>query len=147
MYLLFFKVIIDPADPKPSRRLNIPRLIMHYVRKFEMICIEEAVHYYYLLHNLYNPKKVNVYMTCICELAIETREYAKLFGKLQPNGIRTKGIIDQFKNVDLPVEKFAQKVGEMLVAKGIFEDAIDLFDLAGVSYFISVHVYSKISLT
>lgn len=98
-----------------------------------MICLEEAVNYYYLLHNMFSLDKENIYMTSVCDLALETREYNKLFGKLQLNGVRSKGIIDQFKSIDIPVEMFAQKVGEKLVIKGMYEDAIELYDLAGVS--------------
>lgn len=135
-------VFIDPADAKPSRRLNIARLIMLYVRKFEISCVEEAVHYFFLLNNLYNRDGTNVYSRCVSDLAQETREYEKLFGRIQRNGIRTKGMLDQFKNPEVPVEKLAELVADELKDKALFEDSVDMYDISNVSnlQFLSVEI-------
>ncbi|KAK4879895.1 hypothetical protein RN001_008041 [Aquatica leii] len=120
---------IDPADPKPGRRLNISRLILMYVQKFELVAPKEAVQYYYMLRNVENEKE-KMFITCIIDLAMETRQYEMLFGKIQRSGLRSIGYLDQFMSNDMKIEDVAAAVGRALVQKGLFEDAIDLFDLA-----------------
>lgn len=72
-------------------------------------------------------------MTCVSDLAIECHDYDLLFGKMQRNGIRSRGLIDQFESIEIDVRKACEIVGDELVKKGLFEDAIKLYDLAGVS--------------
>lgn len=44
-----FSVSIDIEDPIPLRRLNVARLIMLYVRNFEITDPAEALQYFYFL--------------------------------------------------------------------------------------------------
>lgn len=57
MQILFFNfyfvVSIDIEDPIPLRRLNVARLIMLYVRNFEITDPAEALQYFYFLR--YEP--------------------------------------------------------------------------------------------
>lgn len=106
---------------------------MLYVRKFELSSIEEAVHYFFLLNHLYNKDGTNVYSRCVSDLAQESREYERLFGRIQRNGIRTKGFLDQFKHPEVSVEKLAAQIAEELKDKALFEDAVDMYDLSNVS--------------
>lgn len=39
----------DIEDPSPARRLNVARLIMLYVKKFEVTDPAEAIQYFYFL--------------------------------------------------------------------------------------------------
>lgn len=89
-----------------------------------------------------------MFLVCVSDLAIECRDYDLLFGKLQPNRVRSAGLIDQFESIDVDPRKACEMVAEELVKKGLFEDAIKLFDLAGVSKFIEYipeEVYNIIS--
>lgn len=52
---------------------------------------------------------------------------------MQRNGIRSRGLIDQFESVEIDVKKSCEIVGDELVKKGLFEDAVKLYDLADVS--------------
>lgn len=72
-------------------------------------------------------------MVCVSDLAIECRDYDLLFGKMQDSGIRSQGLIDQFESIDVDPRKACEMVAEELVKKGLFEDAIKLYDLADVS--------------
>ncbi|KRT79461.1 hypothetical protein AMK59_8427, partial [Oryctes borbonicus] len=121
---------IDPADPKPFRRLNIVRLIMIYVRKFELICYNETLHYFYLLNKFSDSNGTSMYMICVSDLVQESREYERFFGKVQRSGVRTKGLLDEFYNPEVTPERVANLVAGQLVDKGLFEDAIDLYDIA-----------------
>lgn len=46
---MLFLVSIDIEDPIPLRRLNVARLIMLYVRNFEITDPAEALQYFYFL--------------------------------------------------------------------------------------------------
>lgn len=98
-------------------------------------------------------------MCCCTDLALESRDYDLLFGRIDAiTGLRSQGLLDQFNNphIDSTVIKtapnfrltceissilkrkfllqvIAMNVAEQLVNKGLFEDAITMYDIAGVS--------------
>lgn len=123
-------IYIDPMDEKPARRLNLARLIMLYVRKFELSCLNESLNYFFLLRNYNDSAGQNLFKTSVSYLAVETKQYETILGKVQRNGVRTKGLIDQFSNINVTPESIAQLIAENLVTKGLFEEAIDLYDIA-----------------
>ncbi|XP_060518052.1 nuclear pore complex protein Nup93 [Cylas formicarius] len=123
-------IFIDPADPKPARRLNLARLIMLYVRAFELNCLDEALHYFYHLRNYTNLDGQNLFKVCVADLAIETKQYEKILGRVQSNGIRIKGLIDQFTDNNVTADSVAQLIGDNLVKKGLCEEAINVYDIA-----------------
>lgn len=125
-------ICIDPMDPKPARRLNLARLIMLYVRKFELTCINEALHYFFLLRNYNDSEGHSLFKVCVSDLAIETKEYERILGTVQRNGIRTKGLLDQFTNANITAEMVAQMIAGNLEKKGLFEEAIELYDIANM---------------
>lgn len=107
---------------------------MLYVKKFEVTNPLEAIHYYYMLRNLHTLDRDNLFMVCVGDLAQETRDYDLIFGKIMPSGLRTTGIIDQFTNSSLNSESLAEMVANELTKKGLYEDAIKLYDLADVIF-------------
>ncbi|ENN73001.1 hypothetical protein HUJ04_005601 [Dendroctonus ponderosae] len=123
-------LFIDPADPKPARRLNLARLIMIYVRSFEFHCPNEALHYLYHLKNYTDSEGQSLFKVCAVDLALETKEYAQLLGTVDGNGIRNKGLIDQFIDTHVTAVSVAETIAANLVNKGLYEDAIALFDIA-----------------
>ena len=64
----------ESADPAPMRRLNFARLIMMYTRKFEATDPREALQYFYFLRDLKTAQGDNLFMSCVSELVLETRE-------------------------------------------------------------------------
>lgn len=120
-------------DPKPARRLNIARLILIYVKKFEMVCLNEALHYFYILRNINDSNGVNLFKICTKDLALETKSYEQILGKVQKNGVRSKGLVDQFNSSTISAETIAEITADALCKKGLFEDAIELYDVANVS--------------
>uniref|UniRef100_A0A1A9WVB1 Nuclear pore protein n=1 Tax=Glossina brevipalpis TaxID=37001 RepID=A0A1A9WVB1_9MUSC len=121
---------IDIEDAIPMRRLNIARLIMLYVKKFEMTDPAEALQYFFFLRNLKDPDGRNLFLVCVSDLAIECRNYDLLFGKIMPNGVADGGLLQQFECVNFDSRTAANIVADELVRKGMFEDAIKLYDLA-----------------
>lgn len=81
------------------------------------------------------------------DIAIKCRDYDTLFGRIQRNGIRTRGIIDQFVPKDPDSRKVCEMVANELVKKGLFGDAIQLFDLANVSSLITRECSTYMLLT
>ncbi|XP_039959553.1 nuclear pore complex protein Nup93-1-like [Bactrocera tryoni] len=123
---------VDIEDPMPMRRLNIGRLVMLYVKKFEVTDPAEALQYYFFLRNLKDPEGRNLFLVCVSDLAIECRNYDLIFGKMQPNGIMSGGLFEQFDCVEFDTRTAAGMAAEELVNKGMFEDAIKLFDIASM---------------
>lgn len=113
------------------RRLNMARIIMLYVKKFEVTDPTEALQYFYFLRHLKDTEGRNLFLACVSDMVIECRDYELFFGKTQSNGVRSRGLIDQFESIEIDAFSAANLVAEELVKKGMFEDAIKLFDLAG----------------
>ncbi|KFB38186.1 AGAP003459-PA-like protein [Anopheles sinensis] len=121
---------VDIMDPQPMRRLNLARLVMLYVKKFEITDPSEALHYFFFLRNLKDSEGRNLFLVSVADLAIECRDFDLLFGRMQRDGIRTRGLIDQFESVQVDTQVVCEMVAEKFVKKGMFEDAIRMFDLA-----------------
>ncbi|XP_063617418.1 nuclear pore complex protein Nup93-like [Cydia splendana] len=122
---------VDTEDPPPLRRLNLARLLLLYVRKFELTDPSDALHYYFFLRNLKDPEGKNLFMCCCTDLALECRDYEMLFGRSDTNtGVRSPGLLDQFNNPHIDSKVIALNVAEQLVNKGLFEDAITVYDIA-----------------
>ncbi|XP_053681356.1 nuclear pore complex protein Nup93-1-like [Anopheles nili] len=121
---------VDFEDPQPMRRLNLARLIMLYAKKFEITDPPEALHYFYFLRNLKDSEGRNLFLVSVADLAIECRDFDLLFGRMQRDGMRSRGLVDQFESVHIDARTVCEMVAEKFVKKGMFEDAIRMFDLA-----------------
>lgn len=73
----------------------------------------------------------NLFLVAICDLAIECREYDLIFGRMQENGIPSQGLINQFASVQIDVRQACEMVANDLLTRGMIDDAIKMFDLAG----------------
>ena len=71
----------------------------------------------------------DLFNACVSELVIESREFEMLFGKIQPDGSRKPGCVDKFQKDTSEVISFVADEAEK---KGLFEDAVRLYDLAKV---------------
>uniref|UniRef100_A0A6B2EA94 Nuclear pore protein n=1 Tax=Phlebotomus kandelakii TaxID=1109342 RepID=A0A6B2EA94_9DIPT len=121
---------VDGDDPIPLRRLNLARLVMLYVKKFEITDPAEAIQYFFFLRNLLDAEGRNLFLLSVTDLAMECGEYDLIFGKIQVNGMRSRGLIDQFESVQVDAKAACQMVADELVKKGVFESAIKMYDLA-----------------
>lgn len=123
---------VDVEDPKPLRRLNLTRLVMIYVEKFEVSDPFEALQYYYFLRNLTDSDGKNLFLSCVTGMVVENLNYELIFGRMQLSGIRSKGLIDQFDAI-INIQTACNAIADEFVKKGLFEDAIKMYDLAEVS--------------
>ncbi len=116
----------EPNDPKGVKRFNFASLIKLYTRKFECTDPRDALEYYYFVKNLFNAQNKNYFALYISELALETREFELLFGKLEKNGVRKSGALDKF----LPkTDDIINVVAKEIENKGLIEESIKLYDL------------------
>ncbi|CAF0727490.1 unnamed protein product [Brachionus calyciflorus] len=126
----------ESNEPKCLRRINLPILIRMYTRKFECTDPREALEYYYFLRNLKvstqlsgDVKRIsNYFAQYISELALETREFELLFGRLEKNAIRRPGVVDKFTS-DEEANSIITLVAEEIENKGLIEEAVKLYDL------------------
>ncbi|KAK7891154.1 hypothetical protein WMY93_023117 [Mugilogobius chulae] len=109
------------------RRLNFIRLLMLYTRKFESTDPREALQYFYFLRNEKDSQGENMFMRCVSELVIESREFDMLLGRLEKDGSRKPGVIDKFAG---DTRAIISKVALEAENKGLFEEAVKLYDLA-----------------
>ncbi|EMP25592.1 Nuclear pore complex protein Nup93 [Chelonia mydas] len=117
----------EAGDPPGMRRLNFVRLLMLYTRKFESTDPREALQYFYFLRNEKDSQGENMFLRCVSELVIESREFDMILGKLENDGSRKPGVIDKFTSDTKPI---INKVASAAENKGLFEEAAKLYDLA-----------------
>lgn len=120
----------ESDDITPTRRLNVARLVMLYVRKFETTDPMEALQYYYFLRNMKDPDGKNLFMTCVSNLVMEAKNFDEVLGHLENDGCRKPGYIDAFHGVQADIKEIIEMVAADAERKGIFEEAIKLYDLA-----------------
>ena len=89
-----------------------------------------------LYRNLRDAGGKSFFVRCLSELVIETREFETLLGRRERDGTRRPGAVDKF-HVD--TQSITETVAMDTEAKGLFEDALKLYDLAGVSVLVSFH--------
>ncbi|KAH8336477.1 hypothetical protein KR074_000564 [Drosophila pseudoananassae] len=129
---------IDIADPPPLRRFNLARLIRQYTQRFERSDTIEALHYYFTLRCLRDSKGRNMFVSCVCDLLVEsgvldTSIFDMIFGKRQTDDeddLRG-GIFRQFDCPEFDTCTVAVLVAEELASRGNFEMAVRLFELGG----------------
>lgn len=138
--------------PKSWRRVNLASLVKMYTRgKFELSggdC-RDSLEYYYFLRNLYLPlsaqsqissktkTSITYFTHYVSELAIETREFELLFGRLESRTpavgslcVRRPGAIDKYTRDEDETNMIIGRVGEEMEAKGLLEEAVKLYDLS-----------------
>ncbi|XP_041125050.1 nuclear pore complex protein Nup93-like isoform X1 [Polyodon spathula] len=117
----------EPGDPPMIRRLNFIRLLMLYTRKFESTDPREALQYFYFLRNEKDSQGESMFMRCVSELVIESREFDMLLGRLEKDGSRKPGVIDKFAG---DTRAIISTVAQEAENKGLFEEAVKLYELA-----------------
>ncbi|XP_039257895.2 nuclear pore complex protein Nup93-like [Styela clava] len=118
----------DQSQFTNVQRLNLPRLLMMYTRKFELTDPREALNYLYFLRDERHENE-SLFLQCTSELIRETGEFSMLLGGLNPDGSRRPGLVDRYCAGD--TKELIAKVAADTEAKGLFEDAIRLYDLCG----------------
>ncbi|XP_017057658.1 nuclear pore complex protein Nup93-1 [Drosophila ficusphila] len=131
-------ISIDIMDPQPLRRLNLTRLIRLYVQRFERTDTSEALHYYYTLRCLKDPKGRNMFMSCVCDVVVEsgvfdTTIFDLIFGQRQTSDHDevNSGLFRQFDCPEFDTHTMAALVADELASLGNFEISARLYEMAG----------------
>ncbi|EZA58757.1 hypothetical protein DMN91_008762 [Ooceraea biroi] len=122
-------ISVDPADKPPAKRLNFARLILLFVKRFELSDPKESLHYLFLLRCMKDPYNRNMFAAAAAEMVVDASPANRvlLVGRLEKDR-RLPGILDQFQiNSDDVINICA----ETLYRKGLLEDAVVMYDLAG----------------
>ncbi|XP_017111969.1 nuclear pore complex protein Nup93-1 [Drosophila elegans] len=129
---------IDIKDPQPLRRLNLTRLIRQYVQRFERTDTSEALHYYYTLRCLKDPKGRNMFMSCVCDVVVDsgvfdTTIFDLIFGQRQASDQDevNSGLFGQFDCPEFDTRTMAALVADELASLGNFEISARLYEMAG----------------
>ncbi len=122
----------DPSDRHPAaRRLNFARLLILYVRRFESTDPVEALQYFYFLRSLRGPRGENLYMSCVSELVLESREFDLLLGAMSADGTRVPGLVDRLhQGGGGDTQRVIEAVAQESEQRGMLEDSVRLYDLA-----------------
>ena len=78
---------------------------------------------------MHGAQNKDLFSTCVSDLVMESREFEMVLGKVQPDGSVKPGCVDKFQTDTSQVISF---VAEEAEEKGLYEDAIRLYDLAKV---------------
>jgi len=102
---------------------------MLYTKHFEATDPKEALQYFYFLRGMKGGKSENLFMSCVGELVLESREFDLLLGQLMPDGSRSPGLVDNFGGL-VDAGAIIQLVARDSEDRGLLEDAVRLYDLA-----------------
>jgi len=119
----------ESGDRGCSRRLNLARLLMLYVKHFESTDPKEALQYFYFLRDMKGGQGDNLFLSCVGELVLESREFDLLLGTLMADGSRAPGLVDKFGGLVDTVD-IIDIVARDSEERGMLEDAVKLYDLA-----------------
>uniref|UniRef100_A0A1X7VWE9 Nuclear pore protein n=1 Tax=Amphimedon queenslandica TaxID=400682 RepID=A0A1X7VWE9_AMPQE len=119
-------------EPNGIARLNLGKLVIGYTRKFALTDPREALEYFYRLKDLKDSLDRNLFFSCVSELALESREFEMILGRIEPDGSKRHGCINKFspkvgEKVEAEITSF---IAEEAEGQGRFEDSVRLYDLA-----------------
>ncbi|XP_026668793.1 nuclear pore complex protein Nup93-like isoform X2 [Ceratina calcarata] len=122
-------ISVDPADKPPAKRLNFARLILLYVRRFDSTDPKECLHYLFLLRFMNDPHDRNMFAASAAEMVVDASpaNRTKLVGRIEKDR-RVPGDLDEFQ---VNTEDVINISADTLYRKGLLEDAVTMYDLAG----------------
>ncbi|CAG5105703.1 Oidioi.mRNA.OKI2018_I69.chr1.g2377.t1.cds [Oikopleura dioica] len=132
--LLYFNVLVLTGQFEAAieflARLNLATLVMTFTRKFESTDPQEALQYFYFLRDIRLPgASDSLFISCVSGLVRESREFGTLLGRIDPQtGQKKSGAIDKFH---ADTKKLIERVARDCEERGLFEDAVGLYDLGG----------------
>ncbi|CAL8087585.1 unnamed protein product [Calicophoron daubneyi] len=149
------------SDPIGFRRLNLARLVMLFTRKFEVTNPIEALMYFYFLSDIQSESAVNLndsqrpfdrstdenlngatntkektsslFVKCVCELALATKEFDLLLGCVTESGVRKPGAVDRYCKTSEERQSLVASVAGAVESRGQLVEAIVLYRLAACS--------------
>ncbi|KAH9375434.1 hypothetical protein HPB48_008553 [Haemaphysalis longicornis] len=118
--------LVSKAPAGHGYRFNLARLVTSYTRNFELTDPCKALGYYYFLRNLKGSRGEDLFVACVSELVMQTKEFTVLLGKIEPDGCRRQGAVDQYR---YDTKRIIEAVAEDCESRGLYEEAVGLYDL------------------
>lgn len=118
--------LVSKAPAGPGFRFNLARLVTSYTRNFELTDPCKALGYYYFLRNLKGSRGEDLFVACVSELVLQTKEFTVLLGKIEPDGCRRQGAVDRYR---YDTKRIIEAVAEDCEGRGLYEEAVSLYDL------------------
>ena len=75
------------------------------------------------------PHGEDLFCVCLGELVMESQEFEMILGRIQSDGTRKPGAVDKFQTDTSEVIRSVARGAE---ERGLYEDAVRLYDLAEV---------------
>lgn len=127
-------ITVDPADKPPAKRINLARLILLYVKRFEASDPKESLHYLFLLRCMKDPHGRNMFAASAAEMVVDSTPANRelLVGKMEKSPMSFQvlipGLLDQFQ---INVDDVINIAADTLYRKGLLEEAVTMYDMAG----------------
>ena len=90
---------------------------------------------------MHDTQKNDLFSVCVSKLVMESKEFELLLGRVLPDGTVKPGAVEKFQSDTSQVIDFVASDAE---EKGLYEDAIHLYDLAKVC--VCVHVCARVCM-
>ncbi|KAH7717062.1 Nucleoporin interacting component family protein [Aphelenchoides avenae] len=115
-------------------RLNFARMLLLYVKNFELTNVNYALNYCFFLHKLEfdaadEGQGGNVFEACVSRIVYLSHETDQILGRHAPNGDRVPGLIDKFEPV-INVPDIIARVASDTNVCGDAREACRLYALA-----------------
>lgn len=134
--------ISDPADATLCK-FNFARIVIFYVKRFEMKNVVYALNYCFFLHKLQfdstssENNGSNLFEACVSRLVYVSGQADIILGKLTLDGHRMPGLLDNFKKY-INVTDVICRVALDTSLNGDNLTACSIYCLAGVSIYLRI---------
>lgn len=158
-YPFFFvpPVFRQKNDPRGIQWLNYGRLLVSFARTLRGRNSKDAINYLYFLRSMKDDEGNDLFSVCVSDLILESRDF-EFLGHMNPDGCRTPGLLETMGINVMPIVRsfiftltvmvniilqasssnyncyfFVQisRCASQSELRGLSEDAIILYDLAG----------------
>ncbi|TKR93805.1 hypothetical protein L596_008195 [Steinernema carpocapsae] len=120
-------LVID-KDDYTKVKLNFARLMLLYVKNFELSNPDVALDYCYFLRKLKSPIGSNLFESCVSRIVYITGQIGEILGRFDVQGNRQKALIDRYSGID--VGDVIARVAADCNTQGETLDAVELYILA-----------------
>ena len=117
--------------PLNINMLSISKLYYEFILHLSTTLLKfESVFLFRCSQGMCDAQSKDLFSVCVGELVMESKEFELLLGQVLPDGTVKPGAVDKFQSDTSKVIDFVASDAE---EKGLYEDAIHLYDLAKVS--------------
>ncbi|KAK0425495.1 hypothetical protein QR680_009235 [Steinernema hermaphroditum] len=120
-------IVISEQDYSKAK-INFARVMLLYVKNFEIPNPDVALDYYYFLNKLKSPVGGNLFEACVSRIVYISGQTAEILGCFDADGNRRQALIDRYSGID--VGEVIARVAADTNTNGDTLQAVELFILA-----------------